>query len=128
MTEVDQHIGEKIRWLRQARSLSLDETANAIGISWQMLQKYEQGRCRLGVARLHALAKFYSAPISFIIEQESITAADLDLLKVRGTAEILEIYTSIGEKGQRERILDFVQTVARSMGVRLRGRTDQMPG
>ncbi|WP_144765733.1 helix-turn-helix domain-containing protein [Methylobacterium dankookense] len=127
MTEADRYIGEKIRWLRQSKGLSLEQAANAICISWQMLRKYEQARCRLGVARLHALAKFYSAPISFIIEQESITVADLDLLKVTGTVEILEIYTSMGEKEQRERILDFVQTVARSVGVRLGGRTDQMP-
>jgi DNA-binding XRE family transcriptional regulator len=51
-TAVDTHIGQKIRARRILLGLSQTELADAAGISFQQIQKYEKGTNRVGASRL----------------------------------------------------------------------------
>jgi transcriptional regulator with XRE-family HTH domain len=51
-TPVDAHIGQKIRTRRNLLGLSQTELANAAGITFQQIQKYEKGANRVGASRL----------------------------------------------------------------------------
>ena len=69
VTMVDQRIGERLRTARIASGLSLEALATALGVSYQLVQKYECGATRISAARLiqaaHALAvepSYFFAP------------------------------------------------------------------
>ena len=53
-TPVDVHIGQKIRARRNLLGLSQTELADAAGITFQQIQKYEKGVNRVGASRLNS--------------------------------------------------------------------------
>ncbi len=53
----DLGVATRIRQIRQKRGLSQTDVAEALGISFQQFQKYEQGRNRISAARLVAIAR-----------------------------------------------------------------------
>jgi transcriptional regulator with XRE-family HTH domain len=61
-TPVDAHIGQKIRARRNLLGLSQTELADAAGITFQQIQKYEKGVNRVGASRLQ---QFSDARLAF---------------------------------------------------------------
>jgi transcriptional regulator with XRE-family HTH domain len=55
-TAVDTHVGQKIRARRIFLGMSQPEVANAIGITFQQIQKYESGSNRVGASRLQQIS------------------------------------------------------------------------
>ena len=53
---VDKHIGDRIRSFRQDRGVTQQELARALGISYQQVQKYENGANRVSAGRLYVIA------------------------------------------------------------------------
>jgi transcriptional regulator with XRE-family HTH domain len=53
---IDEHFGARIRMRRTMLSLSQQKLADALGISFQQMQKYENGTSRISVSRLCAIA------------------------------------------------------------------------
>jgi len=57
-------LGRRVRALRHSRGLSRKELADGLGITFQQLQKYEDGTHRITAARLHEISKLLQVPIS----------------------------------------------------------------
>jgi len=57
-TEADRVIGGRISAIRAAQGLSQTALGQALGVSFQQVQKYEKGRNRIGAGRLQEIAKF----------------------------------------------------------------------
>ena len=51
-------IGNRLRMIRKARSISLTELAGALGVSYQQVQKYETGSNRISAGSLFLAAQF----------------------------------------------------------------------
>ena len=62
-TPVDRHIGACIRRERELRGLSRRQLAKSLKISFQQLQKYEDGQNRISAARLFDIALLFQVPI-----------------------------------------------------------------
>lgn len=56
-TAVDRHVGNRIREKRQERGVTQQELSRALGISYQQVQKYENGANRVSAGRLYILAE-----------------------------------------------------------------------
>ena len=54
---VDTHVGQQIRDKRNERGMSQTEVANALGVTFQQVQKYERGTNRVGASRLFDLSR-----------------------------------------------------------------------
>src|SRR5580704_6362848 len=67
-TPVDAHIGQKIRTRRILLGLSQTELADAAGISFQQIQKYEKGTNRVGAGRLQQFSEALGVPPSYFFE------------------------------------------------------------
>src|SRR5580704_10330503 len=67
-TPVDAHIGQKIRTRRNLLGLSQTELANAAGITFQQIQKYERGTNRVGAGRLQQFSDALGVPPSYFFE------------------------------------------------------------
>ena len=64
----DKHVGSRVRMRRMMLDMSQTELGNAIGLTFQQVQKYEKGTNRIGAGRLHEIARILKVPISFFFE------------------------------------------------------------
>lgn len=68
MSEVDVFVGRKIRTRRVQLGISQTELANAIGVRFQQVQKYETGVNRVSASRLWMISETLRTPIEFFFE------------------------------------------------------------
>ena len=64
IVDADHIVGVRIRTLRKARGLSQSALGTAAGVTFQQIQKYENGRNRVGASRLQELARALQVPVS----------------------------------------------------------------
>ncbi len=78
--QVDKLVGQNISIFRKAKGISQTELGNSIGVTFQQVQKYENGVNRVSSSRLAKIAKTLDAPISsfFDISAKSAAARSLD--------------------------------------------------
>lgn len=77
---IDQHIGARIRARRLALGISQDKLGEALGLTFQQVQKYEKGTNRVGGSRLYAIAAFLEVDVGFFYQ-------GLDAIKTRAPDE-----------------------------------------
>ncbi len=65
---VDVYVGRRLRLRRTLLGLSQTAVAKQLGLSFQQLQKYENGTNRIGAGRLHDLAEILKVPVSFFYD------------------------------------------------------------
>jgi transcriptional regulator with XRE-family HTH domain len=112
---VDVHIGQRLRHRRWLSGMTQQNLAEAVGIRFQQIQKYESGANRISAARLWSLSGALGVPISFFyvgmndpgVPDEDVTGNVMD---AKETFELLRAYYGIGE-GPRRRMLALVQAM-----------------
>ncbi len=65
---IDVHVGSRVRLRRTLLNMSQEKLGNALGLTFQQVQKYERGMNRIGASRLWDLAKVLNVPISFFFD------------------------------------------------------------
>lgn len=65
---VDVHVGNRIRLRRTLLGLSQEKLGEALGLTFQQIQKYERGANRVGASRLYDLARILDVPIGFFFD------------------------------------------------------------
>lgn len=75
--EIDRHLGKRLRQRRRLLGQTQQQIAEAVGVRFQQIQKYECGANRISAARLWLLAKALEAPVSSFFEgiEEDMEAA-----------------------------------------------------
>ncbi len=68
-TAFDRALGTTIRQLRQQRGFTQIQLAGQLGVSFQMVQKYEKGHSRISAARLLVLAQVLNVTLSRLTRQ-----------------------------------------------------------
>jgi transcriptional regulator with XRE-family HTH domain len=66
--DIDRHLGKRLRQRRRTLGLTQQQIAEAVGVRFQQIQKYECGANRISAARLWLLAKALQAPVSAFFE------------------------------------------------------------
>src|SRR5690349_21625218 len=81
---VDKHVGNRVRMRRLMLNMSQGKLGDALGLTFQQIQKYEKGRNRIGASRLQAMSDILQVPVAFFFEgtptpdrQRGRPAADL---------------------------------------------------
>lgn len=64
----DAHVAARIRERRKALGLSLQQFADMIGVVFEQANKYEKGRNRIMIGRLHAIARALDVPVGYFYE------------------------------------------------------------
>ena len=75
---VDIHVGSRVRLRRTLLGLSQEKLGDAVGLTFQQIQKYERGANRIGASRLFQLSRILSVPIPFFIGGKSEYSAIVD--------------------------------------------------
>lgn len=128
---VDVHVGGRVRMRRTLLGMSQEKLGEAIGLTFQQVQKYERGTNRIGASRLHDLSKVLDVPIGFFFEelgdwQASKAAAkvqgfaedqadfDLDPMAKRETLELVRAYYRIKDPAVRKRLFEMCKALAQA--------------
>jgi len=126
---VDVHVGGRVRLRRTLLGLSQEKLGEAIGLTFQQVQKYERGANRIGASRLWDLSRVLDVPVSFFFEDMDDNVASLsprhvtseveepeaqegDPMTKRETLELVRAYYKIGEPAVRKRIYELAKTLA----------------
>jgi transcriptional regulator with XRE-family HTH domain len=64
----DQHVGSRVRVRRLMLSMSQQKLGDALGLTFQQVQKYEKGTNRIGASRLQHISNILQVPVSFFFE------------------------------------------------------------
>jgi transcriptional regulator with XRE-family HTH domain len=88
---IDKHVGSRARMRRIMLNKSQTEVADALGLTFQQLQKYEKGENRIGASRLQQLCRILEVPVAFFFEGAP---------RVLGLPEPTEAGAEVPEAGQ----------------------------
>ncbi|MAF50213.1 MAG: helix-turn-helix transcriptional regulator [Rhodospirillales bacterium] len=127
---VDIHVGSRVRLRRTLMGLSQEKLGEAVGLTFQQIQKYERGANRIGASRMFDLSKVLDVPVSFFFDDmpEDVKKRDAepagfdeqqqvelekDPLTRRETLELVRAYYRIGSTPVRKRIFELVKSLAR---------------
>lgn len=116
---IDAVVGHNIRIQRMARRMSQKELAERIGVSFQQLQKYEQGFNRVGASRLFRLADVLSVPIKELFRgapggrEHPEGPSPLRFLAQPKAFRLVRAFDQIHDRAARDVIVTLVETVAR---------------
>src|SRR6516164_4447312 len=64
----DQHVGARVRMRRKMLAMSQEQLADALGITYQQVQKCEKGANRIGASRLQQISHILQVPVAFFFE------------------------------------------------------------
>lgn len=127
---VDVHVGARIRQRRTLLGMSQQKLGQAIGLTFQQVQKYERGTNRVGSSRMFELARVLDVPVSYFFEEmgadvaargrqhsfgsmvESDDAGSPDPLTKRETLELVRAYYKITDPKVRKRLFEMTKALA----------------
>ncbi len=129
---VDVHVGARIRLRRTMMGMSQERLGDALGLTFQQVQKYERGANRVGASRLFDLSRILDVPIGFFYdnmpeatvgvaqptarpvygfaESQEAFGAD-DTATKRETLELVRAYYRITDPNVRKRMLDLIKSM-----------------
>ena len=130
---VDIHVGARVRLRRTLLGMSQEKLGEAIGLTFQQVQKYERGANRVGASRLYDLSRVLDVPVSFFFDDmpdeissksvherremsESPDPFDNDPMNRRETLELVRAYYRITDPNQRKKIFELVKSMGALQG------------
>ena len=65
---IDKHVGSRVRMRRMMLGMSQEKLGDALGLTFQQVQKYEKGTNRIGASRLQQISLILQVPVAFFFE------------------------------------------------------------
>lgn len=119
---VDAHAGARVRMRRIELGMTQEKLADAIGLTFQQVQKYEKGTNRMGSSRLHQLAEVLSVPVTYFFDgapgqpkaKGKASAPDYvaEFLALPDGLALARAFTHIKDRKLRRDIARMVDTIA----------------
>ncbi len=113
-TDIDKQAGARIRARRMALQISQTALAEAAGITFQQIQKYEKGSNRVSTSRLAQIAETLKVPVAYFFEGLDGTKAAPDLLADPQLAKLLSAFTAIENEVLRQAVVDMALAIGRA--------------
>ncbi|MCH8684002.1 helix-turn-helix domain-containing protein [Pedomonas mirosovicensis] len=121
---VDVHVGGRVRARRRLLGITQEKLGEALGLTFQQVQKYERGSNRISASRLFELSRILSVPITYFYEGAEALAEEANPmpeavsspieashLSSRETHELLRCYYSLPDPQVRRRFLDLLRAM-----------------
>jgi transcriptional regulator with XRE-family HTH domain len=127
---VDRYVGSRVRMRRIMLGMSQEKLGEALGLTFQQIQKYEKGTNRVGASRIQQISEILQVPVSFLFEggPSGIARADnlgedaspayiSDFLATSEGLALTRAFTRIGDAKLRRSIVDMVEQIAAREGL-----------
>jgi len=126
---IDRHVGSRVRMRRMMLGMSQEKLGDALGLTFQQVQKYEKGTNRIGASRLQQISHILQVPVSFFFEgaptvgpaargegpSEAPSPAYVsDFLATSDGLALTKAFMRISDSKLRRRIVDLVEQIASS--------------
>jgi transcriptional regulator with XRE-family HTH domain len=122
---IDKHVGSRVRMRRLMLSMSQEKLGDALGLTFQQVQKYEKGTNRIGASRLQQISNILQVPVSFFFEgaphlhgrsggMSEAPSPDYvsEFIATSDGLSLIKAFTLIKNKKLRRRIVDLVEQIA----------------
>ncbi len=122
---VDIHVGSRVRMRRTLLGMSQEKLGDALGLTFQQVQKYERGANRVGASRLFQISRILDVPVSFFFDEmaaesaaataglaEEAAPSSFDPIAKLETLELVRAYYRISDPRVRKRIFELTKAVA----------------
>ncbi|MCW5702227.1 MAG: helix-turn-helix domain-containing protein [Bradyrhizobium sp.] len=121
---VDKYVGSRVRMRRIMLGMSQEKLGEALGLTFQQIQKYEKGTNRVGASRLQQISEVLQVPVSFLFDggpsgvigehsAESASPAYIaDFLATSEGLALTRAFTRIPDSKLRRSIVDLVEQIA----------------
>lgn len=122
---IDLYVGGRVRMRRMLVGLSQEKLGDALGVTFQQIQKYEKGANRIGASRLHQIAQVLGVPVSFFYDgaapAEGVTAGFAEAPVLDHVADFLatseglhlnKAFVRIQDAGVRRKLVALVEAMA----------------
>src|ERR1700761_928078 len=109
-TDIDLHLGKRLRRRRRLLGLTQQQLANSVGIRFQQIQKYECGANRISAARLWQLAEALETPVAYFydglaeaVARENAAAEERssEVYSRKETLDLIQAYYRLSERPRR---------------------------
>ncbi len=125
---IDVHVGNRVRLRRTLLGMSQEKLGEALGLTFQQVQKYERGANRVGASRLYDLSRVLDVPVSYFFDDmndETIAASPRHMVRAtqdppvsneavmtqRETLELVRAYTRISDPQVRRQVQELARTL-----------------
>lgn len=111
---IDVFVGLRIRMRRKTLGLTQGALAEALGLSFQQVQKYERGANRVSASMLVKTARFLDCPVSYFVDEHDLAetpAGSVEQMMQPGAIEVLKAYAAIPAT-RRLAVLNLMRTLA----------------
>ena len=132
---IDIHVGSRVRLRRTLLGMSQERLGDALGLTFQQVQKYERGVNRVGASRLFDISRVLDVPISYFFDdmpegmsetpvsgprgrmygfaeaQEPFAPGVDDHMNKRETLELVRAYYRITDPAIRKRVFDLIKSM-----------------
>jgi transcriptional regulator with XRE-family HTH domain len=122
-TPIDIEVGKRIRLRRIEKGLSQTELGDHLGITFQQIQKYENGVNRVGAARLNKIAELLQVPIAFFFHKDGgkskLEKNEIDtslFANAANSVRLLKAFSQIKGEPIQRRIIALVESIAERYG------------
>lgn len=123
---IDVHVGSRIRLRRMMLEISQEKLGDALGITFQQVQKYEKGSNRVGASRLQEIARALDIGVGFFFEdapdangnpvnglgEAKSGAYVVDFISSTEGLHLVRAFLSIPDRKQRRAVIDLVRAIA----------------
>ena len=125
---IDKHVGSRVRMRRMMLGMSQEKLGDALGLTFQQVQKYEKGTNRIGASRLQQISHILQVPVSFFFEgapsvpggarvaeglgEAPSPAYVSDFLATSDGLALTKAFMRITDSKLRRRIVDLVEQIA----------------
>lgn len=121
---IDRHVGARIRKRRKELRLSQSRLGHVLGVSYQQIQKYEQGTDRLGAGALYQVAACLGVSVGYLYEGASMLIgaagfADAEQQRYTEPAAMLRsrwvrAFDEIGDEKRHELIVQLAEALGKA--------------
>ena len=125
---VDVHVGARLRQRRTLLGMNQTKVADALGLTFQQVQKYENGSNRISASRLYALSGTLDVPVEYFFSDMPTAVAasspslghgrakkppsyEHDLMGTRETLELVRAYYKIEDADVRKRLRELTKAL-----------------
>ncbi len=122
---IDIHVGSRVRMRRMMVGISQEKLGEALGLTFQQVQKYEKGLNRIGASRLYQIARVLVVPVSYFYDgldlpegdlpspQAGAGLLDMERMTTGEGIQLNSAFFAIRDADLRRRLLDLVKLLGR---------------
>lgn len=129
---IDVHVGKRLRQRRTLLGMTQEKLAEALGVTFQQVQKYERGANRVSAGKLYEVSKVLQTNIAYFFEgmsenddakkiiaglsdndQEGYTPDNI--MQRKETLDLLRIYYSVQDEQKRKELFKIIKSMAENL-------------